>query len=65
MRSWLFKICDSSLLRAGDYRMKNMPLGSKMCSRCDLSKEEDTLHFGMQCPATQDMSQNVCTTKND
>ena len=43
-------VCDSSLLKSHDLRLKNQPLSTKFCHRCDLAVVEDTFHLVMQCP---------------
>ena len=42
--------CDTSLLKATDYRVKNKPFGFKMCHRCDLGIIENARHLILQCP---------------
>ena len=43
-------VCNSSLLKAHDVRLKRESFWTKTCSRCELSLLEDTRHIGMQCP---------------
>ena len=43
-------LCDTSLLKTTDYRLKGKTFGYKMCSRCDLGIQEDARHVLMQCP---------------
>ena len=43
-------VCDTSRLKASDYRLKKKPFSFKVCSRCDLGCIEDIRHLVMQCP---------------
>ena len=43
--------CHTSKLKSDDCRLKNKPLGARMCSACDHAAQEDALHVIMQCPA--------------
>ena len=43
-------VCDTSLLKNNDYRVKRRTFGFKVCSRCDLGILESAKHFIMQCP---------------
>ena len=40
----------SSALKGDDCRLKRLPFGSRMCTRCDLCSLEDANHMIMQCP---------------
>ena len=42
--------CNTSLLKATDYRLKGKTIRYKMCERCDLGITEDVRHVVMQCP---------------
>ena len=42
--------CNTSLLKATDYRLKGKTIGYKMCEWCDLGITEDVRHVVMQCP---------------
>ena len=42
-------ICDTSLLKANDYRLKGKTYGAKICTRCDMSILESAHHLIMQC----------------
>ena len=42
--------CNTSLLKATDYRLKGKTVGYKMCDLCDLGITEDIRHVVMQCP---------------
>ena len=43
-------VCDTSLLKDTDYRIKNKPFGFKMCHRCELGILENARHLILQCP---------------
>ena len=43
-------VCDTSLLKATDYRIKRKSYAYKMCDRCDLGINEDARHLILQCP---------------
>ena len=43
-------VCDTSLLKTNDYRLKGKTYGAKMCTRCDLGILESAHHLIMQCP---------------
>ena len=43
-------ICEASLLKTADTRLKNRSLASRFCEKCDLSSEETAMHIVMQCP---------------
>ena len=42
-------VCDTSLLKSTDYRLKK-PFSFKMCERCDIGILEDARHVILQCP---------------
>ena len=44
-------MCNFSLLKDSDYRLKNLSFSNKVCSECYLSIREDVNHLVMQCPA--------------
>ena len=44
-------VCNCSLLKDSDYRLKNLSFSNKVCSECDLGIREDVNHLVMQCPA--------------
>ena len=44
-------VCDTSLLKATDYRLKKKSYSHKICTRCELGCVEDIKHLVMQCPA--------------
>ena len=52
-------VCDVSLLKSHDLRLKNLPLSAKFCNRCDLGIEEGTFHLVMQCPYFEDAIKNM------
>ena len=43
-------VCDASLLKATDIRLKKHSIASKFCTQCDLGICEDIWHIVMQCP---------------
>ena len=43
-------VCDTSLLKATDYRLKKKSIGFKMCDRCELGCIEDARQPILQCP---------------
>ena len=43
-------VCDTSLLKATDIRMKKSSLASRFCEKCDLGIEGNIKHIVMQCP---------------
>ena len=49
-------VCNSSLLKDSDYRLKNLSFSHKICIECCLGIRgirEDTNHLVMQCPASE------------
>ena len=52
-------LCDSSLLKTTDYRLKGKTYGYKMCHRCDLGSPEDARHIILQCPYFSDERRNL------
>ena len=46
-------ICNSSLLKDHDYRLKKQSFSHKICTQCMLGIREDTMHLVMQCPDTE------------
>ena len=44
-------VCNCSLLKDSDYRLKNLSFSNKVCSECYLGIREDVNHLVMQCPA--------------
>ena len=46
-------VCNSSLLKDSDYRLKNLSFSHKICIECCLGISEDTNHLVMQCPANE------------
>ena len=44
-------LCKSTILKDDDFRLKRLPLGARMCVRCQLGAREDAAHMIMQCPA--------------
>ena len=43
-------VCDSSLLKSSDYRIKKKSYSHKICTNCTLGIIEDIRHIVMQCP---------------
>ena len=43
-------VCDTSLLKASDYRLKKKSHIHKVCTKCNLGLVEDIRHLVMQCP---------------
>ena len=54
-------VCDTSLLRSTDYRLKRKTLNSKMCDKCSLGILESVRHLVMQCPFFSDESNAMFT----
>ena len=46
-------VCNSSLLKDHDYRLKKQSFSQKVCTQCMLGIREDTMHLVMQCPDTE------------
>ena len=44
-------VCNASLLKDYDYRLKNPTFSHKVCTECYLTIREDVTHLVMQCPA--------------
>ena len=43
-------VCNTSLLKSSDYRIKKKSHSHKICTRCNLGIVEDIRHLLMQCP---------------
>ena len=43
-------VCETSLLKSSDVRLKKTSIASRFCCKCDLSSEETAFHLAMQCP---------------
>ena len=43
-------VCDSSLLKTSDYRLKGKSFSHRICNKCELGILEDIKHLLMQCP---------------
>ena len=43
-------VCDTSLLKTTDVRLKKKSIASRFCNRCEYSTEETAHHMVMQCP---------------
>ena len=48
-------VCNSSLFKDHDYRLKKLSFSHKVCTECPLGIREDLLHLVMQCPDTQEI----------
>ena len=46
-------VTHSSVLRSDDVRFKGVPLGARLCDKCDLAALDDARHLVMQCPDLQ------------
>ena len=44
-------ICRTSLLKADDFRLKDSPVGARLCQNCVLGIEKSLFHVVMQCPS--------------
>ena len=60
-------LCKATLLRDDDCRLRGKPIGSRMCTRCELGAVENAIHIIMQCPANdhnrhimQDEIHDIC-----
>ena len=47
-------VCNASLLKDHDYRLKNKSFSHKICNNCELGLREDVNHMVMQCPHSED-----------
>ena len=47
-------VCNSSLVKDHDYRLKKLSFSYKVCTECPLGIR-DLLHLDMQCPDTQEI----------
>ena len=43
-------VCEASLLKSSDVRLKKTSIASRFCCKCDLGIEETANHLVMQCP---------------
>ena len=43
-------VCNASLLKDQDYRLKGQSLNHKICNNCVLGLREDVNHIVMHCP---------------
>ena len=43
-------VCEASLLKTSDVRLKKKSIASRFCNKCDLGIEETANHIVMQCP---------------
>ena len=48
-------VCNASLLKDHDYRLKSLSFSHKGCTECTLGIREDLLHIVMQCPDTEEI----------
>ena len=47
-------VCNTSLLKGRDYRLKISTHSERICNECDLGIVENTFHLVMQCPTHED-----------
>ena len=47
-------VCNASLLKDHDYRLKNKSFRHKICNNCELGLREDVIHMVMECPHYED-----------
>ena len=52
-------VCNASLLKDNDYRLKKLPFIHKVCTQCYLGIREDVNHLLMQCPAYVDIKREM------
>ena len=57
-------VCNTSLLRDHDYRLKNLSFSHKVCIQCPLGIREDLMHFVMQSLDTQNMRNEMFAVIN-
>ena len=57
-------VCDTSLLKANDYRLKKKSYSQKICTRCQLGILENIKHLVMQCPHFSDESRALYDALN-
>ena len=43
-------VCEASLLKASDARLRKKSVAGRFCDKCDLGIEETAKHNVMQCP---------------
>ena len=48
-------VCNASLLKYHDCRLKRLSFSHKVCAECILGIREDLLHMVMQCPDTEEI----------
>ena len=53
-------VCDTSLLKSSDYRLKKLSFSHKICTACDLGIREDIKHIVMQCPHYEGIRSEMC-----
>ena len=52
-------VCETSRLKANDYRLEGKPFSYKVCMKCDLGIRELIHHLVMQCPFYDDERKNM------
>ena len=52
-------VCDTSLLRSTDYRLKKQTPSMRACDKCQLGTPESVWHLVMQCPYYEDLSSEL------
>ena len=57
-------VCESSLLKDHDYRLKSLSSSYKVCTQCMLGIREDLMHIIMQCPDTDDIRREMFEVLN-
>ena len=57
-------LCQASLHKIDDVRLKSLPMSSASCTLCDLGCIDDAFHLVIQCPKLQD-KRNVMFSEID
>ena len=55
-------VCDTSLLKASDYRLKKKSFSHKICTRCYQGTMENVQHIVMQCPYYVEQQRNMAAS---
>ena len=58
-------VCRCSMLKADDFRLKNLTVSNRWCEFCDLSEVEDARHLILNCPGTRDMRDHMFETMEE
>ena len=48
-------VCRCSILKADDFRLKNLTASNRWCDFCDLLEVEDVKHMILNCPGARDL----------